>query len=375
MMEDSIERDIAKEAFSPLSQVIHNDLGKATGGQGEITEKNIGAVLKRLRLQVERGITLNQEGIEVSSSVEEVLPVGLLQAIQTDVVCHNEPIPREEGMWGNKSGFFIDPVLQKMFDGDAYDEVLNFQRNLYGENFNVKLVRYKGTLVVVTEHQAGERLRIIQVLDCDFPQTAKYRDFRRKVREENLDPTSWPFAKQDQKETYILAHHLAIEDTKTGKAIDLKTLLPDDWTLRYRPTTYLAFSQDSNKKHLRYSELSSPELVAGFLHEYGHCVFDAHYPELCKEASELWQRSRLELGGPRALPPEVFTRTKELLVRIERGASAKGLQVLRILREQGLDIGVPLKVITDRIKDALASYERGYPGGTTSFVRPRRRVT
>ena len=364
------QETIDKERLAPIGQTIHNDITRATDGSGQITPTNIGTVLGRLRNEVEAGISLDQRGIKVFSSVAEVLPADLSEAMQNNVVYHNQPIEREDWGEGIKATSFKDEVLSKFFDGDAYEAALDFNRKLYSDKADVKLVRYGGTLVTVTEHMAGDQLRIIQVFGCDFPQTVAYREFRRKVREENVDPTNWTLAK-DKKENYIPVHHLIIENIKSGKAIDLGSLLPDDWALQYLPTTTPFFSQDSDKKHLKCSEISSPELLVGALHEYGHCIADANNPQLFREAKELWEGVRFQTGGPRALPPEVFNRTKELLVQNERGASARALQVLRILGEQGLETGVSIKDISRVTNEALSSYERNYPNGTTSFIRGR----
>lgn len=99
----------------------------------------------------------------------------------------------------------------------------------------------------------------------------------------------------------------------------------------------------------------------GLLHEYGHSIIDANHPDFYKEVKSLWEQVKWTTGGTKALAPEIVTRTAELVARNERGASARAIQVIRILREQGLDIGIGIDKISNLVDSALASHSRIYP--------------
>jgi hypothetical protein len=351
------------EALKPQDSVenlICGDISTLTStSDGSLNDGNIGSVLEKLRSHVEKGVSLKEDGLKIYDSIKEAVPPALTRTMEVDVVFKNQEIPREKRLFGNSC--FYDEKLKKLFDADAYDAVVKLYKDLYGSSANVKLIRYAGELVVVTDQKCGEKLRIVQVMDSDFP-----------IAESDMN--AGDLRQPDgiaRKKTYIPVRHLLIQDTVTDKVFDARSLLPDDWSLEYAPdVSWGKFSQSVSHKHLRYSELISPTKIAGFAHEHGHNLYTINDdPELAKEAEKLWVESRFTSGGVQALPPDVHQRTKKLLIANERGASAHGAQLLRMLKERGIDLGLSAEELVNFFDKALVNYERLYRGDNTSFIR------
>jgi len=343
-----------------VENLIRGDISALTStSDGSLNDGNIGSVLERLRSHVEKGVSLKEDGLRVYNSIKEAVPPALTRAMEVDVVFKNQEIPREKRLFGNSC--FYDEKLKKLFDVDAYDAVVKLYKDLYGSSTNVKLIRYAGELVVVTDQKCGEKLRIVQVTDSDFP-----------IAESGINASELHQPDRiARKKTHIPVRHLLIQDTVTGKVFDARSLLPDDWSLEYAPDALWGkFSQSVSHKHLHYSELISPAKIAGIAHEHGHNLYTINDdPELAKEAERLWVESRFTPGGVQTLPPDVYRRTKKLLIANERGASAHGVQLLRMLKERGIDLGLSAEKLVEFYDKALVSYERLYRGNNTSFIR------
>jgi hypothetical protein len=349
----------SEEQSSDVTDIISADLAKASD--------NIGNTLAKLRSQVEAGITFNEEGVQVYDSMDN-LPQETRRyfANDADIISTNELPPLD-----SRSRGYRDENTGESIDVGGMRTILEANDVVYKDkgNLNVKLVRNGENIRVVTEQSCGPRLKIYQIMGTEFPPTEEYEQYLRDFSEgkERQRPLR-------TEENYLLVQHLIFEDTVTGKVFDARSLLPDDWEMRYVawPENKLAaFGQDFDDQYVSYGNLMEPALIFGLLHEQGHNLYTANDdPELSDTAKELYARSKTQLGGSTSLPPDVYEETKRLLVANERGASAHAFQIIRILREKGIDLGVSTEELANLAHQALISYEKGYPGGETRFLRP-----
>ncbi len=353
--------------------------GKANKKHEPTTSPSIGGVLARLRNEELAGVNLEHDPkrTKVYSSIEDAVP-GIDQALSNGVVSHNEPAKKMAFDTGGHSEFVYDEVKEDLIYTDAYDKVVDFHKRNYGDKADVSLVRLNDDLVTVTSHYAGPRLRVIQILDAGYPYTERYQEAYNRAKAENRQPPNELGFFGGIKKSYIPARHLLLQDTQTGKVVDIRALIPKDWELRYYPQIGLAnTAQDSDIKFVSYNEIDSPQKFLVLAHEIGHSVIDANNPELFRQTKEATINLRFTIGGANGLPQNEREDIKALMVRNERGASAHAYQLIRMFKEQGFDTGATPDEYKKIVDYALASYEAQNPGVGTeniTFIHGQRKV-
>lgn len=305
-----------------------------------IPENGIGNVILGLKDQIESGVNFDGNGVQISNE-KDLVSSGLVD---------------------------IDPnSIKNQSAKDAFDQAISIK----DDNENIKLVEQQGKLMVQTERIIGD-VKLIELYDASLPQTAKYKNYlaRRASGQLTLDEQNLGFGIDSRKkEDFSPVQNMIIVDTSNGNAFDFRQMLPDDWNLLnhiYQGDKY--FSQVFKDKTINFGKLQSKEDIVKLLHEFGHAIFSANDdPEMYQQAVKLWEDSRFQLGGLKNLPPEVFSKTVELLGRNERGASARGLELIRILKQKGLDLKIDIQQQIKIVEDALETYRKGFGVTKTEF--------
>lgn len=298
-----------------------------------IPENGIGNVILGLKDQIGSGVNFDGNGVQISTE-KELLPSGLVD---------------------------IDPIsIKDPLAKDVFDQAISIK----DEYENVKLVEQQGKLMVLSE-RVIDGVKVIEVFDASLPQTAKYKDYldRRANGQLTIDEQNLGFGMGSRKkEDFSPVQNLIIVDTANGNTFDFRSMLPADWKLLnyiYGGDRY--FSQEFKDKTISFGKLQSKEDLVKLFHEFGHTIFSANDdPEMYQQAMKLWEESAGQLGGLKSLPPGVFGKTVELLGRNERGASARALELIRLLKQKGLDLKVDIQQQIKIVEDALETYRKGF---------------
>ena len=298
-----------------------------------ISENGIGNVIIGLKDQIESGVNFDGNGVQVSTE-KELMPLGLVD---------------------------VDPnSIRDQSAKDAFDQAISIKN----ENENIKLVEHQGKPMVQSERIIGD-VKVIELFDASLPQTAKYKSYldRRASGQLTIDEQNLGFGiGSRKKEDFSPVQNLIIVDTSNGNAFDFRSMLPTDWKLLnyiYGGDRY--FSQEFKDKTISFGKIQSKEDLVKLFHEFGHTIFSANDdPEIYQQATTLWEESAGQLGGLKSLPPKVFDRTVKLLGRNERGASARGLELIRILKQKGLDLKIDIQQQIKIVEDALETYRKGF---------------
>jgi hypothetical protein len=296
-------------------------------------ENGIGNVILGIKDQIESGVRFDGNGVQISTE-KQLMPLGLID---------------------------IDPnTIADQSTRDAFDQAISIKDN----NENIKLVDQSGKLMILSERTTGN-IKVIEIYDASLPKTTKYKNYldRRANGQLTLDEQNLGFGIDSRKkEDFSPVQNLIIVDTSNGNAFDFRQMLPDDWNLLnhiYQGDKY--FSQEFKDKTISFGKLQSKEDIVKLLHEFGHAIFSANDdPEMYEQAIKLWEESAGQLGGLKSLPPEVFSKTVELLARNERGASARGLELIRILKQKGLDLKIDIQQQIKIVENALETYRKGF---------------
>jgi len=303
-------------------------------------ENGIGGVILGIKDQIESGVNFDRNGVQVSTE-KELVPLGLVD---------------------------VDPnSIKDQSAKDAFDRATSIK----SEGENIKLVEQSGKLMVQSE-QTIEDIKVIEIYDANLPQTARYEDYltRKASSQLTIDEQNLGFAIDSRKkEDFSPVQNLIIVDTSNGNAFDFRSMLPADWKLLnyiYGGDKY--FSQEFKDKTISFGKIQSKEDLVKLFHEFGHTIFSANDdPEIYQQAITLWEESAGQLGGLKNLPSEIFGETVKLLGRNERGASARGLELIKILKQKGLDLKIDIQRQIEIVEGALETYRKGFGVTKTKF--------
>lgn len=297
-----------------------------------VYEESVEGVLRAISEQIEAGIDFRRKGIEVCDSIEEALGESFVEAYESKVVLENQL-----------------PEKREFPEGDVYERLIHHyfeDRKERPSNLKIRLFKHNGEVLVGLDYDFNNQIRLLQIMDAVYP-------------------------------GYCNVQHLLFVSKDIGKVFDVTTLIPKskwrgmEWTLRYMPDETIKpfmerygrdYPDKKNESFIVYGDLDSPGKIAALFHEFGHQIVTSNSDrKLAQEAQELRTRSMFQLGGASNMPKEKFIRTKKLLVINERRASARGLWLLRALKQKGIDFGVKMREFVKPLDDALRTYERGYP--------------
>lgn len=341
---ESIPTENVSATRPKLGDVILQDLHTRESSGG------IGDVLRTLTSQLESGITPDVRGLKIADSIHEILPAGLVSEIERGKIITDL----------NHIGKWEDMVAL----------VDSFELKDNGEH--LRLINYNGKPFVVSEQEFDTSLKITNIFDPNYSNTKEYEDYlqRRGTGQLSREERTFGFdSSKRRKERYTLSHHLIIEDKRTHKVFDLASIIPSDWQLRYYPVSgYNNFAQDTDEKFISFEKIQKPEDMIKLFHEYGHAIFTANDdPTLYQEARKLREESLFHIGGTTAMPMEYLDRLRHLLARNEKGASARALWMSRMLKKDGIDLGVTPKDQIIILERGLDTYRKSLKASKREF--------
>lgn len=216
-----------------------------------------------------------------------------------------------------------------------------------------KLFRHDFRLYTALEHELGDNLSVLQILDAERVNTEETRE----------GYFEW-----------IKAIHVLLINKESGKVFDVVRLLPSNFVFQCVPSSvevglsqYGKYSAKRPKDNfIRYNDPTDPEKILSLLHEVGHIMRADDEPRLARELMSIQETSF-------SLTKEQYMRLKQLKVASERGASARALWLMRKLKGEGIDLGLEPKEAREAINRWLTAYEEregsGLPKEGRHFTR------
>jgi hypothetical protein len=223
-----------------MDAVSSAELG-VKGGERGSGVKDVVAVLGKVEVDHERrgssgvsvGDVLKQIGEQVTNWGEEkllfasrdnLLPESIKAAMAKPVRKNSEDLEvrLRAGTWYEAYGSDGKPV-----DHSVYYGVLANKQPAE----NVLLVEADGRKLVVSEQEFGN-LRLTTVMDAEASDTDDYGEYQRRKNAGELTLLERHSGFQGRKkEDRVIVSHLILEDTETKRAVDLRKIMPEDWTL------------------------------------------------------------------------------------------------------------------------------------------------
>lgn len=252
-------------------------------------------ITKRAASIIGNGLGIDRKPIKIAGNISEVIPVQLLKPDQKDVLCDNQPSPVESySFFGAASDpeVYVNGLLVGKFISEsqpnglhedavsAYDRILKFQKELYGDKVDVKLIRVGAELKVVSQRQLENGITLTQVFDSELPRSEKAKQYLKGATTLNYPSAS------EWHESDTCARNIVISDSNGGMAADLLSILPGGWEVRYTINKGSP-ACDPEKKQVIVSEILQEDFVVGLLHEFGHAFSSSLDPETFKETDTL----------------------------------------------------------------------------------------
>lgn len=336
-------------------------------------------VVKKASNLIREGMGTGGRKIKIEQNSGNLLTENLLNPFIQDILCDNQPSPatRYNAFSTNGdqeidvNGFLIGKFCSElspqgvwMNQVNAYDRILKFQKGLYGNGVDVKLVRAGSNLRVVSVRTMDTGLKLIEVFDSQLSMTPRFKQARANGTIADIPATEFY-------ENYALIRSIIIQDGRSGRAVDLTTILPEDWEFKYTISVGSP-AIDPSKKQAIVCEILQEDHLVGLLHELGHVFSLTIDPQTFMKADEL-RNKLVDLKFSEAIDAQTLNKMRETVANEERGASATALFLVRFLKTQGINLNLPTQRMMRFINGALSVYE-SFPGQGRHFVRESKRV-